>query len=568
MRCLIPPAGWVWVVMCSAAASAGGITYYVDADAPGRNDGGAWEHAFTDLQAALAVAQEGDRVMVAQGLYRPAGAGGDRSMSFALVGGAGLYGGYAGYGAPDPDARDPNAYPTVLGGDLNGDDGANFENTQENSYHVVTATRCGAGTTLDGFLIVAGNANGPQWTNDHAGGGFRCFLGAASLRACWFVHNQGLLGGGASCISGSLRLDDCTFYGNRADDWGAGLFDIAGGPELTGCRFESNTSLNGGGAAIVKGDETVVRNCAFVRNTTSDAVAGGLFVGARCADVSGCLFSGNGTPSGGGGFTADYQGGAITDCHFEYNSCSYAGGALWLAQFGPGLYRCSFVHNSAMYGGAARATTTITDSLFVGNTAEVWGGAVTLDSGASLRQTTFVRNVAGVAGGALFLYRGTNATLEGAVLWGNGPDQLYIDREPGEFSVRYCLIQGGFPGEGNMDADPRFVDPDGGDYRLAVDSPAIDAGDPEFQQEPGERDLDGRPRVLCDRVDIGAYEFGSGDYDCDRRIDLDDYENWTACFTGPDAGPYPAGCEAFDFDFDADVDLADFAALMIVFAGE
>jgi hypothetical protein len=32
--------------------------------------------------------------------------------------------------------------------------------------------------------------------------------------------------------------------------------------------------------------------------------------------------------------------------------------------------------------------------------------------------------------------------------------------------------------EGNMEADPRFVDRAAGDYRLAVDSPARDAGNP------------------------------------------------------------------------------------------
>lgn len=33
---------------------------------------------------------------------------------------------------------------------------------------------------------------------------------------------------------------------------------------------------------------------------------------------------------------------------------------------------------------------------------------------------------------------------------------------------------------------------------------------------------------------------------------------WDACLTGPDHGPYGAGCEGFDHDFDGDVDLQDF----------
>jgi hypothetical protein len=43
--------------------------------------------------------------------------------------------------------------------------------------------------------------------------------------------------------------------------------------------------------------------------------------------------------------------------------------------------------------------------------------------------------------------------------------------------VVYSDIQGGFGGEGNIDADPLFTDSANGDYRLLPCSPAIDAGD-------------------------------------------------------------------------------------------
>jgi hypothetical protein len=44
--------------------------------------------------------------------------------------------------------------------------------------------------------------------------------------------------------------------------------------------------------------------------------------------------------------------------------------------------------------------------------------------------------------------------------------------------VVYSDIEGGFSGEGNIDADPLFADSANGDYTLTTCSPAIDAGDP------------------------------------------------------------------------------------------
>ena len=80
-------------------------------------------------------------------------------------------------------------------------------------------------------------------------------------------------------------------------------------------------------------------------------------------------------------------------------------------------------------------------------------------------------------------------------------------------------VQGGFPGEGNIAADPNFLTPGywsnpadpaatwiGGDYHLRKGSPCIDAGDPGFVLKQSPVDMDGQPRIIGLRPDIGCDE--------------------------------------------------------------
>ncbi|MFQ5414567.1 MAG: hypothetical protein ACE5E6_08925 [Phycisphaerae bacterium] len=55
-----------------------------------------------------------------------------------------------------------------------------------------------------------------------------------------------------------------------------------------------------------------------------------------------------------------------------------------------------------------------------------------------------------------------------------------------------------------------------------------------------------------------------GDVDGDADVDVADFSSWTACMTGPDRGPHPAGCDPLDFD--GDVDLHDHAAFQRAFS--
>ena len=82
-------------------------------------------------------------------------------------------------------------------------------------------------------------------------------------------------------------------------------------------------------------------------------------------------------------------------------------------------------------------------------------------------------------------------------------------------TVTYSDIQGGYPGTGNINADPKFVDAASGNLRLQPDSPAIDAGNNAAVPTGVTTDLDGSPRLVdipgvpnsvAGYVDMGAYE--------------------------------------------------------------
>ncbi len=133
---------------------------------------------------------------------------------------------------------------------------------------------------------------------------------------------------------------------------------------------------------------------------------------------------------------------------------------------------------------------------------------------AVLSLNTLTRNSAQGTGGALFCEAGTNVVLSSSVLWS---DSASLDPEIHDLSgvlvATDCDVQGGWPGGGNIDLDPIFVDADGEDYRLQISSPCIDAGDATLRT--CDQDLAGVPRVLdgrlsgSQRVDIGALEFGN-----------------------------------------------------------
>ncbi|MBN1786765.1 MAG: hypothetical protein JW806_00035 [Sedimentisphaerales bacterium] len=242
---------------------------YVDGDANGVNDGTSWSDAFNDLQEALSVAAvytEVEEIHIAEGVYRPAGAGGNRNTEFQLVYDVDVKGGYAGVGEPDPNVRNISYYETVLSGDLNGDDGPNFTNRGDNSYTVVKGHNM---VLLDGCVITGGDGGN--------GGGIDVSGTNITISNCTIINNRGPYGGGVYSYRGSPTLKNCLLIGNQAKPnsigSGGGIYcasDNTCYPVLTNCTFVDNSANNtGGGICSFSTCQMTVTDCILWNNSDS-----------------------------------------------------------------------------------------------------------------------------------------------------------------------------------------------------------------------------------------------------------------------------------------------------------
>jgi len=280
--------------------------YYVDRAASGTNDGTSWADAFNYLQDALMLADSGDEIWVAEGVYKPdefvlsdrPSLG--RAETFQLKSGVEVYGGFPS-GGGDWEDRDPNMYPTILSGDLAGDDQVpadiaklRTEATRaENAYHVVTAIGVDETAVLDGFVLTGGNANAAEAPH-YRGGGVYVERGSPTIKHCRFVANTATYGGGLYNYShGSPIIADCEFTGNAAYVGGA-LADY-GTARVNMCTLMGNRATNGG---AFYGRSSTFSNCIVAANKATGS-GGGLWTNASPV-LTLCTIADNTATTGGG----------------------------------------------------------------------------------------------------------------------------------------------------------------------------------------------------------------------------------------------------------------------------
>eukprot|EP00913_Durusdinium_trenchii_P006242 g5854.t1 len=259
----------------------------VDANAIGTTSGLDWAHAKTDLQDALALAAaSGDvqEIWLASGTYTP-GPAGARSMYFRPKRGVAIRGGFTGT-ETDPGQRDPQAPPTILSGDLAGDDTPGFGNRSDNAYHVVNLRDTSERVELDRLTISGGHADiEVNCSSEHSGGGLFTLHSDVLIRDCVFTDNAAYSGGGAGIQDGTrTRIYNSDFVANQglnSDVWtsigvlpGVGstpaiyLSGDLGGDDnvLLNCRISDNVCDGDVSAIFAIGGQPTIANCLIARN--------------------------------------------------------------------------------------------------------------------------------------------------------------------------------------------------------------------------------------------------------------------------------------------------------------
>lgn len=268
------------------------------------------------------------------------------------------------------------------------------------------------------------------------------------------------------------KFTNCTFIQNSAQINGGTIYNVSASPIMTECVFKANHAGRDGGAMYYDSGDIgdcypELTGCSLIANSATER-AGAIYLrlGAVTADKS--TFSGNSAQQGGGIYTV-YAHDIFTNCIFSANYATEQGGAIYANPF---LRNCTFSANSAP---------------------------------------------------AYCTVKGVFDAIN-CIFW----DETLPAYEPGTY-ITYSDIRGGYPGQGNINSDPRFVDAAGPDnipgtkddnLRLLGDSPCIDAATyiPPNSQYPGVfDDIEGNPRPIdvpnidnngdLPDFDMGAYEY-------------------------------------------------------------
>ncbi|MBN1551905.1 right-handed parallel beta-helix repeat-containing protein [bacterium] len=469
---------------------------YVSPDGSDDNDGLSWPTSFLTIQHALSVLAGSDAnpltIHIASGTYSPSLTG--ERYPLNLV--------------PNVSLTGMGIEETIL--DAESSSGIMYSCFDED-LTISNMTLTG-GYSQDGggiqcyytpATLMISDCNFTGNTAWSMGGGMASFLHSdPTIINCVFTENTSLYGGGLYCfLTSSPAVTNCVFQGNTAK-YGGGLGCYANSsPILEGVIVRFNSSVSDdyyalGGGIQCDGGAPAIRRCVITENTASapHAFGGGIYCKYTSAFITDCTISGN-TSDHGGGIYCDHGSPDIISCNVIGNQCEIGGG-MYFDYSSPSIINSAIASNTASY----RA-----------------GGIMILwDSFPILTNCTLTGNSA-EEGGGLFCLSRSDPMLTNCILWNDTPDEV---SSLNTILINYSDVDGAYPGEGNIDADPMFITGYGGDYYLSqtecgqyADSPCLDSGNDLaeticFQMSFGQVCMDELTTCSEEMIDTGIVDMG------------------------------------------------------------
>ena len=449
-----------------------------------------FETGFPTVEEALAVSTEGDTILLAPATYVLADAAG-----IAVTNGVRLV------GVAGPDA-------TVVAAKPNG--------------------------TADSKLLklVDGRVEGITFSN-----------------ACLKTRGAAAAGFHAS---GASLVTNCVLTDFHSPDGNGYAVHLAGTTEVSDSVIRNLSTPNATAwnqlIAVYLGDSATVHDCVITNNQFRYNSGGAVMIAGAGAALRRSLVKGNThirVEARGTLFAAGVRiaAGTLEDCVIADNVAKgsslantvYAGGVC-IAAANTVVRRCVISGNStlgtAAAGGiyAAKGSTTPYHDLLVidnVNATGLAGGIQAADAAATFAHctvfgNTLTANAAGTPGAYL-----AKGAIRNSIVYGNGMGEARFTTNnvaaASGTTVANCCVTceaEAALGAGNVAADPVFIDPEGGDFRISLISPCRDTG--ATVANVGATDLAGVARPQGAAVDMGCYEFAaSGSYECAIAAEAD-----------------------------------------------
>ncbi len=207
----------------------------------------------------------------------------------------------------------------------------------------------------------------------------------------------------------------------------------------------------------------------------------------------------------GGGIYMENAGTRLNGCIIGYNRARFGGG-LFILNSKPVITNCIIHDNTSANGGGIylkfQAAALIQSNLIYKNTADTCGGiSINVMSSPMIVNNTIANNT----GGGVLSGTRSIPSITNSIVWDNAGESIKTNPESNVL-VSYSNIEledadDAFTGRNNYNVDPNFENPAADNYRLAMDSELIDAGNP----EPAYRDYFFPPSQGAAVNDVGAY---------------------------------------------------------------